>query len=251
MKLWPLILVAGCGLPLLERSYPAPTKEVLLEAAQAHRRSVKSLRATAKVDQRTPTGRIKVKVELAFAASGKLRAEILSPLGGSAATLASDGESFVFFDRQHSRFLSGPACAENIVRFLQLAFTPQELSALLAGSAPMVGGPSSSRWERRGGREVLELSAPDGSRETLVFDGKPTDRDLLWAERKTADGSLVWRVEHRQFESGLPAITDVVQGKTKVSIRFRSREPNLDLPDELFRLQRPPGVLVETVDCGR
>ncbi len=244
-----LLMLAGCGLPILERSYAPPTKEILFETVQQRRQMVATMRATAKVDQAAQGGRVKVKVDLAFAEKGRLHIEIHSPLGGTAATLVSDGEHFLFLDSQRNRFFTGPACAENVERFLQVRFAPEEINAILAGSAPLQGTPVSTRWERRGGREVLELGAPDGSHETLFLDGKEKVWDLLIAEHRAPNGKTLWRIEHSDYSENFPARTRVTQQSAHLELRFKSREPNVALPDELFRLAPPPGFRVETVTC--
>jgi hypothetical protein len=117
--------------------------------------------------------------------------------------------------------------------------------------------PSGVSWDAtHGGREVLELRAPDGSSEK-VYLGNGKSWDVVAAERRDAAGRLLWRLEHEDFqprEPGgvrLPQKTFVEEPphKADVRIRWRSLEPNAPPRPGVFHLEPPSGIKAELSTC--
>jgi outer membrane lipoprotein-sorting protein len=249
-------LVAGCPKPAV-RPYPPPTGEELMTALRARAAHLKTLRATAKVDHMANGGeRVRVKVNLLLARGGKLRIEADSPLGGSLATLTSDGTRFALLDVRNNRFLAGPATACNVARLIGLSIPPDDVVAVLMGGAPLDGAIKRTGWDpNNGGRELLTLALPDGGEETLQLDAREKRWDVLRAERRDAAGKLLWRVSNEGFKEHdgvrLPDLEDIEEPPhgADAEIKLRSVEPNLELDQGLFRLAPPDGVPVEPADC--
>lgn len=228
-----------------------------MAALRGRTERLKTLRATAKVDHFASGGeRVRVRVNMLLARGGKLRFEADNPLGGSLATLTSDGSQFALLDVRNNRFLTGPANACNVARLIRLALPPDDIVAVLMGGAPLGGKVKSVGWDPdNGGREVLTLSQPDGGEETVKLDARERRWDVMRAERRDAAGKVVWRVTNDGFKDHggfrLPDVSDVEEPPhgADAEIKFRSVEPNIGIADDLFRLSPPAGITPEPADC--
>ena len=250
-------LVAGCPKPAV-RPYPPPSADELMAALRGRAEHLKTLRATAKIDYMANGGdRAKVKVNMLLARGGKLRFEADSPLGGALATLTSDGQQFSLLDVRANRFLQGPAKACNVARLLRIVMPPDDIATILMGGAPLGGTVKGVSWDpNNGGREVLTLAQPDGGDVVIQLDGKEKRWDVMRVERHGADGKLLWRTTNdgwKDRDGGvrLPDTEDIEEPPhgADAEIKLRSVEPNIELGDELFRLQPPQGIPVEPADC--
>jgi outer membrane lipoprotein-sorting protein len=250
------LLLAGCPKPAV-RPYPPPTAEELMAALRARAAHLKTLRATAKVDHFANAGeRVRVKFTMLLARGGKLRLEADSPLGGSLATVTSDGRQFALLDVKNNRFLTGPAKACNVARLIRLAIPPDDVVAVLMGEAPLGGTIKGVDWDpNNGGREVLTLSLPDGGEEIIKLDAKDKRWDVMRAERRDRAGKVLWRVTNEGFKDHgdvrLPDVSDIEEPPhgADAEIKFRSVEPNAEISDDLFRLPPPQGITPEHADC--
>jgi outer membrane biogenesis lipoprotein LolB len=248
-----LLLLCGCPVPPVERPYPPPSAEQLLQALQARSDKLNSLRAEAKADEMMQGQRVKVTVNLVVARGGKLRLEVDSPFGGAVATLVTDGRDFQLLDTRNNRFLVGAAEPCNVARLAGVELPPEQILAILSGAAPVEGTATGVDWDKsHGGRDVLSLRTPDGGSETLWLSNRVWD--VARAERKDASGKTLWKIEHEGFEDQdgfrLPARTSIVQPgrKTDVRLRWRDREVNVPIKDGMFHLE-PHGMLPQVVGC--
>lgn len=241
------------------RPYPAPKAGELMAAIAAQAHQVRSLRADAKVDHTAEGGkRVKVTLRMLVARGGQLRLEAEAPLVGPVATLVSDGQHFELLDLRNNRFFEGQASACNVARLIRIEMAPEDVVAILTGSAPIEGVPDGVSWDPEGGgREVLELRAQDGGTERVWLDARDRRWDLLAAERHDVAGRLLWRVEHEDFQNRgggvrLPSRTHVSEPPVKADarLRFRSLEPNVPVDPAVFHLAPPPGVIPEPASCG-
>ena len=247
---------AGCPKPAA-RPYPAPSADELLSALRARAEHLKTLRATAKIDYMENGGnRAKVRVNMLLARGGKLRFEADSPLGGSIATLTSDGTQFSLLDIRANRFLTGPAKACNVARLMRIVMPPDDIVAILMGGAPLGGTVKGVSWDpNNGGREVLTLAQPDGGDVVIKLDAKDKRWDVMRVERHGADGKLLWRATNDDWKDHgdvrLPDTEDIEEPPhgADAEIKLRSVEPNRVIKDELFRLPPPDGVTPEPADC--
>lgn len=250
------LLVAGCPKPAV-RPYPPPSAQELMAALRARQAHLTTLRATAKVDHFADGGqRVRVKVHMLLARGGKLRLEAESPLGGSLATLTSDGEKFALLDVRNNRYLVGPANACNVARLIRLAIPPDDVVAVLMGGAPLDGAIRGVGWNPRdGGREMLTLTPPGGGQETIELDARDKRWDVVRAERRDAAGHVLWRVTNSDFKDvgdvRLPQVQDIQEPPhgADAEIKFRSLEPNVEIAPELFELPPPEGLTPEQATC--
>src|SRR5262245_12282804 len=128
-----LLLATGCPPPPhVERASPAPTAGELLGRLAQQTGSVRTLRADAKVDYLAGRAeRVKVRMTMLVAGPDKLRLEAESPLGGSVASLASDGKRFELLDVRANRFLDGEATPCNIGRLIRIELPPEAVVSVI------------------------------------------------------------------------------------------------------------------------
>lgn len=250
-----VLLLCGCptALPPVERPYPPPSAEQLLQALKTRSDKLSSLRAEARADQLMQGQRVKVTVNLLVARGGKLRLEVESPFGGAVATLVTDGNEFQLLDTRNNRFLVGPAEPCNVARLAGVELPPEQILSVLSGAAPVEGTPTGVDWDKtHGGRDILSLRTPDGGSETLWLSNRVWD--VAAAERKDASGKTLWKIEHDEFEEDggfrLPKRSSIVQPgrKADLHLRWRDRQPNVPIRDGLFHLE-PGGLRPQLVGC--
>lgn len=252
-------LLAGCPAPRVARPYPPPTAAQLIAHLDELTHRAHTLRTEAKVDYFAERGeRVKVSMVFLVEPPEHLRIEADSPLGGSVASLATDGTRLELLDVRSNRFLAGPAEPCNVARLIQVALRPADVVAVLMGSAPLPTEVRSSEvsWDGRdGGREVLTLHATDGSVATVRFDARDRVWDVLSAERKGADGKLEWQLKNGDFgvRAGLrlPGKAEIEQParKADVRVRYDGREANVAAPEGIFQIEPPPGLPAEEIRC--
>lgn len=247
------LALAGCPTPPAERPGPPPTAEQLVKHLRDRAAKVHAMRTEAKVDYLAEKGdRIKLSMTFVTRPPDGLRIEAENPMGGTVATLASDGTNFQLLDARANRFLSGAATPCNLARLLRVRLRPRDLIDVIDGAAPLLGEPQSVAWDAGdGGREVLTLKG-DGVTETIKL--APKTWDVLAAEVTGSDGQPLYRLAHEEFsdESGvrLPAKSWIVDPRNNADakIRYRSREATDPAPS-LFHLDAPAGVPAENVTC--
>jgi hypothetical protein len=248
------LLAAGCPHPPAERPGPPPTAAQLMAHLRARAAHLPTLRTEAKVDYLAERGeRVKLGMTFLTAPPEQLRIEAESPLGGTVASLASDGKRFELLDARANRFLAGPAAPCNIARLFRVRLTPHDVVEVLGGAAPLLGEPVSTGWDPEdGGREVLTLRDGDLT-ETLRL--APTTWDVRAAE-VTRAGKTLYRLTHDDFTDAGPGLR--LPGRSHVfdperhadaKIRYRDRDVSPKLPPGAFELAAPAGITVENVTC--
>lgn len=256
-----LLVLAGCPHPQVARPYAPPKAAELVAHLATRAGAIHSLRADTKVDYLAEKGdRIKVAISFLVAPPDRLHMDAESPLGGSLASLATDGKTFALLDARENRFLTGEAAPCNIARLIRVELKPADAISVLEGGVPLVEHPASEEvgWDPTdGGREVLTQRDAAGRALRIWFAAKDRAWDVVAAEMKGKDGAVEWRLENEDFSATgalrFPGRTTIVQPARKADarIRFRSREVNVDVPEGAFRLEPPAGLTVETVSCGQ
>jgi hypothetical protein len=246
--------LASCGPPPATppRSLDAATLVAELRARQAR---VRSLRGETKMDYRSSDGRTKVTINLAVARPGKLRFEAENPITGhTEGTLVTLGPRFALLDVRHGQFLHGPAMPCNVARLLRVAMPPEDVVDILLGSAPLgTFERAEVGWRRDGGgREILTLHLLRDWTERIEVD--PRTRDVVAAELQVGK-VVVWRLTHEGFRDvrgvRLPRKTHVVESRSAsdVVIRYKDVEVNVEIPEVVFQLTPPRGVMTQAVVC--
>jgi outer membrane lipoprotein-sorting protein len=251
-----LVPTACCGPGTANGPASLPTAATLIQEVRGRQAQARSLRGETKMDYMAPEGRTKVTVNLAVARPGRLRFEAENPISGhTVGTLVTDGRTFALLDVEHNRFLYGPALACNVARMTRIAMPPDDVAVILLGSAPILPHERADVGYTRdgGGREILTLHLRDGARERIAIARKT--RDVVEAELLDRTGRSVWRLAHEDFRTvgavRLPRKTKFVEprGKADILIRFKDVEANVAIPDAVFTLAPPPGMLARLVGC--
>jgi outer membrane lipoprotein-sorting protein len=247
----------GCKPGPVARPTSLPAAPALLEEIRGRQARAWSLRGETKLDYWAPEGRTKVTVNMAVARPGKLRFEAENPISGhTEGTLVTDGRNFALLDVQHNRFLVGPALPCNVARMTRIDMPPDDVAVILLGSAPVLPHERAEvGWDPAdGGREVLTLALPGGATERLEIANK--SRDLVAAEVKDSAGRSVWRLTHEDFGNvgGVrrPRRTKFVEPREQadVIIRFKDVDVNVAIPEDVFHLSPPPGMVARPTGCA-
>lgn len=141
----PRALVAGvgvalCGCPRVPPPDLSRDPAALLEAVRAAQHRVRSVQGSARVRVESPRLRGTVSQYLAAEKPDRIRLETHDFFGNLAAVLVADGGRFALYDAREGAFYRGEASPENVSRLLPLALPPEELAAILCGSAPLLEG---------------------------------------------------------------------------------------------------------------
>lgn len=265
-----LLALAGCPRP----ACPTTPHEDPARALRMHRslhRTVRAVRAEARVDQRGEHGRIRGTVLLLLARPDRVRFDAMTQLG-PAAVLTSDGEAFQLLDLRENRFLEGPTCPSSIARLLGVELGGEELARFLLGDSPHL--PTDDLTIACGEEGYLvTLRAEDGRRQELVYGVREGDAEvgpdqqhlrLLRSELFHANGRTDWRATFDRYALvadpndpegrgvALPFLVRFVDPDTDADteVRFTSIEL-VDPPSDpsVFRQSAPPGVTVEALEC--
>ncbi|MBI5480688.1 MAG: DUF4292 domain-containing protein [Deltaproteobacteria bacterium] len=251
-----LAATACCGPGPVNDPASLPTAGTLIAEIRGRQAQVRSLRGETKMDYLSPDGRTKVTVNLAVMRPGRLRFEAENPVSGhTEGTLVTDGRTFALLDVRANRFLRGPALACNVARMTRIAMPPDDVALILLGSAPLLPHERAEVGHTRdgGGREVLTLHLRGGARQRVSVSRKT--RDVVEAELLDAAGRPVWRLVHEDFRAvgtaRLPRKTKFVEprGKADILIRYKDVEANAAIPDAVFTLAPPPGMVARLVGC--
>jgi hypothetical protein len=251
-----LLALSACKPDRVNGPASLPTAATLLAEVRGRQAQARSLRGETKMDYLSPDGRVKVTVNVAVRRPARLRFEAENPISGTTVgTLTTDGRDFALLDVEHNRFLVGPALACNVARMARIALPPDDVALILLGSAPLLPHLRAEVGYRRGdgGREVLTLHLRGGGRERIEI--AHDSRDVVAAEVVDAAGHTVWRLAHEGFRSvggvRLPRRIKFVEprGHADVVIRYKDVEANVTVPDSVFRLTPPPGMVARPVTC--
>ncbi len=250
------LAAAGCPTPPAQRPGPPPTEEQLVKHLRDRAAKVTALRTEAKVDYLAEKGdRVKLSMTFLTRAPAELRIDAENPMGGTVASLASDGKSFQLLDARANRFLAGDATPCNIARLIRVRLAPADLVAMIDGAAPLLGEPQGVSWDASdGGHEVLKLKDERGNVETIKL--TPKEWDVAAAEVTGPDGKTLYRLTHDEFteEGGIrfPGKTWIFDPghNADAKIRYKSRELGPQLQPSVFHLDPPPNFPVENVRCS-
>jgi outer membrane lipoprotein-sorting protein len=250
-----VLFLRGSSCLVVERPYPPPTAQDLVNAVRSAGVRLGSLRAETRMGHRSPQGKIKATVRLMLARGGKLRCDAVSPFDTPLLTLVSNGRDFALVDAQKNRHFHGPSSPCNIARLLGVALSPDDVLTVLGGSTPLIEYTKTTvAWDARAGAEVLTLEGKD-LKQTIRLDGRNRTFDLLLSEVKNGRGEVLLRIEADSFRKvgalNLPREIHVSQPKlqAELDVAFKQQEVNLTLPSEAFDLPAPAGLPSQRVDC--
>tara|TARA_B100001750_G_scaffold215935_1_gene200243 strand:- start:671 stop:1399 length:729 start_codon:yes stop_codon:yes gene_type:complete len=236
------------------------------------RRTVRSLRAEARVDQRGDAGRVRGTVLLYLERPDRVRFDAMTQFG-PAAVLTSDGDRFQLLDHREERFIEGEACPENIARLLGIHMSGPEVAHFLVGDTPRLEAEDVSLACSSEGYLVIR-TASDGRRQEIVLTAREADHDappeaqhlrLVRSELFDVHGETIWRATYDDYRVvrdpgdaegrgvALPFVLrfeDPVRGADTM-VRFKDMSIVVEpAADEVFQQRTPPGMRAETILCG-
>ncbi|MFT3927245.1 MAG: DUF4292 domain-containing protein [Myxococcales bacterium] len=233
-----------------------------LSAQQVQSAQLRTLRAEAKVDQRGKEGRIKGRVMMFVERPDRVRFDAVTQFG-PALTLTSDGETFALSDFKSNRFLTGPACEQNIARMIGVALSGRDVASVMMGGSPLIQA-SSESMVCQGGSYVLTRKAADGGRQELELrvheqdTGKPAEQQRLYLTRASfwnAAGKQLYQVRYEDYQPAgkveLPRtvrIDDYVN-QADALLRFSSIDVDVNVPPDAFSQEPRAGLTVEEIVC--
>jgi hypothetical protein len=254
-----LLLTAFAGCPCRgygDRKYAAPTAEEVMAHLAERRAALRSYKDTdSTMDYWIGKDRFRGTVMVMGTLGAKVRINAISPQNTVAVDLACDGVDFVLVDQLNDCVLVGPCTERSIGELLRVPLAPDDFLHLALGATPVLAGARGTlRWDADKGREILELTAPGGASQTIILDGRDGQRtwDLLRSEVRGADGKVLWTADHTAYRlvKDVAGVTHRVPGKSNFKTPAEksdllvewggAREINLELDEELFRLEAPP-----------
>ncbi len=167
-----------------------PDAQAAIDRMRATTECATGVRADAAIDHFSDKGG-RVRAELLMLASrpARIRMDVMAPVVGSVATLASDGEHFALNDMRNKQFLVGPASACNIARITQVPIPGNVLVSLLVGRAPVLvhtppGPPALSLAWSGSGYYVVGIDGTPSAREEIHLQVHPDDWSKPWQEQR-------------------------------------------------------------------
>jgi len=264
-------------LPLLGCPGPGCPTQPHTDAARAlrmHRslhRTVRALRAEARVDQRGAEGRVRGTVLMFLARPDRVRFDAMTQFG-PAAVLTSNGDRFQLYDMRNDAFLEGRTCPNNIARLLGIPMSGEEVARFLVGDTPRIEAESQAIACSEDGY-LVTLTAADGRRQEIVLRAREADHDappaaqhlrLMRSEVFHPDGRRDWRATFEDHELVRDPADPQQRGVALPTI-FRFEDPDLEsdtmvriksaeivveeVADEVFLQTPPPGIPVEQAPC--
>ncbi|MDB4986991.1 MAG: hypothetical protein JWN04_2169 [Myxococcaceae bacterium] len=256
-----LALTSGCG----GASCPAQLirdPAAALRAQQAASTPIRSLRADAKIDQRSKEGRIKGRILMFVERPDRVRFDAMTQFG-PALILTSDGQNFALTDFKDNRYMTGPACAKNLGRVVGVALSSREVASVLLGDAPLIGNASSAT--RQGltcngdGQYVLTRRAADGAHEELAFRvneadlQKPPAAQRLYLAAVTlwnAAGQRLYRVRYEDYRKVAQHESTELPHTVRIDDFVNDSDALLRLSDVAVDVKVPDGAFVQTARAG-
>ncbi len=243
----------GCGGSSCPRSLPA-APETGLQAQHQQLLSLSAFDGEARLEVRSEARRLKARVLFFVRPPNKVRIDVMTQFG-PVLSFASDGEHITLLDLEQNRFVQGPACPENIARFIGIALNPEALVLLLGGSVPLLDaaateatycegdGLAARRFTAGAVRQELGFAAERGAPATwlprtasLYEHDQPVWRATLerYNRYPLPDGTGLWLPETIEINS--PAYA------ARLRLQTRERRFGKSVPDSTFSLRSRPAL---------
>jgi len=284
---FPLLLLACCGHSAPPSKFP--TADDALGRMHATYACVNGVQGVAKIDNRSPKGRIRGEMQVLAVNPDRVRFDVVSPFGVVLYTLTSNGDRFQMNDVEKKQFLFGPAIPCNLARLTQVPVPGHALVSLLRGEAPVLvhtAPQATIEWDS-GGFYRLLLSSTNDASEQIHLEVKPEDWDKPWNQQRVRvthvevvqRGVDLYEVELGRHEpahtaparedpdgidptvppSGgacnaeLPRSIRMLVPNTEQDVIFQYKEAKYNPPiiHGAFKIAEPGGVRKIFVDCGR
>lgn len=181
-----------------------------------------------------------------------VRFDALTPTDELIATLASDGRTFVSFERGAKTCDTGPSCPANLSRMLPLRMEGADILTALLGGAPVIRHKEASvAWDRDAGAYRVRLVGDDATERIWIAPktGVVKKADLI------RGGKTVLTLTFDDFEQSgghwLPRELHFEMDEPEVDLKIKYREVdlNVDLEDDAFAIQCPEGTTTRQALC--
>lgn len=242
----PFALFVGCRphVPAPELS-ELPEPAALIETLRAQAEARRNLRALGRVTAFGPEGRVRLKTVLVAQRPGAFRVETLTPFEQPVDVMACDGARISLL--REGRLFVGPATPANVARLLPLPLRPEEIVEVLLGGVPLPSDFQATGLSVEDELWRLELRGADG--EQGILHVRPSGGRVERAEWLDASGNPRVRVRFEDFsrsDDGGPPFpksirVEVPPADTRVEIRLRDAETDVELAEALFSIEPPPG----------
>lgn len=246
-RLLPLLclagLLAGCPRPIdFGPGGRMDDPGALLQKVDAEEGKIRALTGDARLGLQSPEGQGEVALFVAVERPAKLHLESFDFFNRPIAAITSDGERFGLYDATEGRYYFGPATAQNLQRFLRTPLSPEQVVALMLGSAP------------RDPDGALALSIDSRAEAYKVEVRSPSLPQVLWIDpllmRATrsewgGDAPLqaVFGAFLRTGTVAFPREIEVSSPAAQLKLRLRYSEVTLNKHDEaMFVIEPPEGV---------
>lgn len=240
----------------VNRPYPAPTVEAVLNATVQRNRQLRSFRAEARMSHKTDQGLVKATVRMMAQVGKKVRFDVVSPFDTPLATLVADGKDFALIDSKENRYFYGPASPCNMARLLRIQMSAGDVLTVLGGSTPVIEHQQRTlSWDDRAAQEIVTLKGKR-FRQEIRFKKHNETWELRRSVVYDLKGRELLKIIAGKFKtiSGLRVASDLKISqpihKAALEMRFLSREVNIDLPAIAFELPPSEGLARERVVCG-
>lgn len=244
------VLLAGCPSSKVQRTYPEPSPQAVLDHLRGLRDRATTLNAETKTDVRIGGERANVAVQILAEWGGKLRFQASDPNNATAADLASDGQRYCFMDVHANCAECGAATRDTVARLVRIPLEPDQVVAVLMGAAPLLESAEATvEWQPDGGHEILTLKQGDAV-QRIVLDARDRRWDVLDAQL-TENGKTRWRIRHKGFHDvktpqgavvRVPGDSIFEEGGDLVRITWKDQRVGAPLTAKAFVLEPPAGL---------
>jgi len=220
----------------------------LMTAVREKGKELTSLRAEGTILARRSGKRFKAHMILLLRRPATLRFETVSFFEQPLSILVTDGMEFSLWDMDKGRFYQGAATPVNISRVIPIPMDGPEVSGILFGDPPLIPF-AQSKLKFEDGLYVLTLS---NSRQQQTIKIHPTRLRPTEVHLKV-DGKEYYKLVYDDWHATQPPVVEkatftMPSENTRLTIKIRDVEKNVDLKDDLFVLTPPEGLPIETLE---
>jgi hypothetical protein len=250
-----MLMFAGCAAtPSREpvAQLPPPALQALRQQLAAAEKEPEALKAVARLDITTPSGRYPLKVAILLQYPDRLRVESLPLFGPPDFYLTIENGKLRVFLPQEGKYYIGSSSPKQLAAFLPFIssrFQLSDLFVLLRGTVPLIqdrdvilkGFPE---------QEYYRLEAYNGEQKVQALWLKPGSNQLVKATLWSKDGTLLYTAQFAAHgglkeAAGFPTKISVTTGHPD-PVTFTLNYTDLQFPREiqadLFSLKIPPGI---------
>ena len=196
----------------------------------------------------------KGKLEIVVQPPSSIFVSALSPTGDMLTALASDGKHFTSFQRGSTECYTGPACQENVGRFLPLPLKSEEVVKLVLGAVPIAkGSPRTLRWDGRAGAYEVGVQTSSGETQRIwVTHGAGLVKRATLTRGKRMVYDIVFENVKKVGRHLLPHRVRVKMARRNIDLKLDIRDAEFD-SDEIdagtFKLSCPEATTPRSLPC--